>query len=285
MGNDLKDLRLVSKKNREKSLVKVSNSSLNSEVVFGKEFVFIAGPCSVETEEQTIQTAIAVKEAGVHMLRGGVFKPRTSPYSFQGLGLKGLKILKKASEITGLPIVTEVLDPRDVHWIAEYVDMLQIGARNMQNFSLLREVGKSNKPVLLKRGMNSTLVDLLYSAEYILSEGNNNVVLCERGIRTFENYTRNTLDISAVPSLKELTHLPVIVDPSHAAGKNSLVIPLAQAAVAAGADGIIVEVHICPEKALSDKEQALTPQQFKYLVENALAIKKALENTENKKII
>ncbi|WGS64559.1 3-deoxy-7-phosphoheptulonate synthase [Marinitoga aeolica] len=285
MGTDLKDLRLVSKKNVGKSLVKVSSSSLNSEVVFGKDFVFIAGPCSVETEEQTIQTAIAVKEAGAHMLRGGVFKPRTSPYSFQGLGLKGLKILKKASEITGLPIVTEVLDPRDVHWIAEYVDMLQIGARNMQNFSLLREVGKSNKPVLLKRGMNSTLVDLLYSAEYILSEGNKNVVLCERGIRTFENYTRNTLDISAVPSLKELTHLPVIVDPSHAAGKNSLVIPLAQAAVAAGADGIIVEVHICPEKALSDKEQALTPQQFKYLVENALAIKKALKNAENKKII
>lgn len=285
MGNDLKDLRLVSKKNREKSLIHVSSSSLNSEVVFGKDFAFIAGPCSVETEEQTIQTAIAVKEAGAHMLRGGVFKPRTSPYSFQGLGLKGLKILKKASEITGLPIVTEVLDPRDVHWIAEYVDMLQIGARNMQNFSLLREVGKSNKPVLLKRGMNSTLVDLLYSAEYILSEGNNNVVLCERGIRTFENYTRNTLDISAVPSLKELTHLPVIVDPSHAAGKNSLVIPLAQAAAAVGADGIIVEVHICPEKALSDKDQALTPQQFKYLVENALAIKKALKNVENKKII
>jgi len=249
-----------------------------SGVRFGEEFVVIAGPCAVESEEQTIQTAIAVKEAGAKMLRGGVFKPRTSPYSFQGLGLKGLKILKKASEITGLPIVTEVLDPRDVYWVAEYADMIQIGARNMQNFSLLKEVGKVNKPVLLKRGMHSTLSDLLNSAEYILAEGNSNVVLCERGIRTFENYTRNTLDISAVPSLKELTHLPVIVDPSHAAGKSSLVTPLAQAAVAVGADGIIVEVHICPEMALSDKEQALTPEQFKVLVERVMAIRKTMES-------
>lgn len=249
-----------------------------SGVRFGEEFVVIAGPCAVESEEQTIQTAIAVKEAGAKMLRGGVFKPRTSPYSFQGLGLKGLKILKKASDITGLPIVTEVLDPRDVYWVAEYADMIQIGARNMQNFSLLKEVGKVNKPVLLKRGMHSTLSDLLNSAEYILAEGNSNVVLCERGIRTFENYTRSTLDISAVPSLKELTHLPVIVDPSHAAGKSSLVTPLAQAAVAVGADGIIVEVHICPEMALSDKEQALTPEQFKVLVERVMAIRKTMDS-------
>ena len=269
----INDLRLVSKNYREKTLVTVS-----SNVVFGKDFVFIAGPCSVESEEQTVKTAIAVKEAGAHMLRGGVFKPRTSPYSFQGLGLKGLKILRKASEITGLPVVTEVLDPRDVHWVAEFVDMLQIGARNMQNFSLLREVGKTNKPVLLKRGMNSTLMDFLHSAEYILAEGNENVVLCERGIRTFENYTRNTLDISAVPSLKELTHLPVIVDPSHAAGKSSLVTPLAQAAAAVSSDGLIVEVHINPEEALSDKEQALTPEQFKELVKKVFAIRKSIED-------
>ncbi|ODN30021.1 3-deoxy-7-phosphoheptulonate synthase [Fervidobacterium thailandense] len=246
-------------------------------VRFGEGFVIIAGPCAVESEAQMIETAFAVKEAGAHMLRGGVFKPRTSPYSFQGLGLKGLKILKKASELTGLPIVTEVLDPRDVHWVAEYVDMLQIGARNMQNFSLLKEVGKANKPVLLKRGMHSTLSDLLNSAEYILAEGNPNVVLCERGIRTFETYTRNTLDISAVPSLKELTHLPVIVDPSHAAGKASLVIPLAQAAAAVGADGIIVEVHIRPEEALSDKEQALTPEAFRELVRRVRALRATLE--------
>lgn len=258
-----------------KTIVDVSN------VRFGEDFVIIAGPCAVESEEQTIKTAIAVKDAGANMLRGGIFKPRTSPYSFQGLGLKGLKILKKASEITGLPIVTEVLDPRDVYWVAEYADMIQIGARNMQNFSLLKEVGKAGKPVLLKRGMHSTLSDLLNSAEYILSEGNDKVVLCERGIRTFENYTRNTLDISAVPALKELTHLPVIVDPSHAAGKSSLVTPLAQAAAAVGADGLIVEVHICPEKALSDKEQALTPKEFKSLVQRVLSIKSTLEVFED----
>ncbi|MCX7654721.1 MAG: 3-deoxy-7-phosphoheptulonate synthase [Fervidobacterium sp.] len=258
-----------------KTIVDVSN------VRFGEDFVIIAGPCAVESEEQTIKTAIAVKDAGANMLRGGIFKPRTSPYSFQGLGLKGLKILKKASEITGLPIVTEVLDPRDVYWVAEYADMIQIGARNMQNFSLLKEVGKAGKPVLLKRGMHSTLSDLLNSAEYILSEGNDKVVLCERGIRTFENYTRNTLDISAVPALRELTHLPVIVDPSHAAGKSSLVTPLAQAAAAVGADGLIVEVHICPEKALSDKEQALTPKEFKSLVQRVLSIKSTLEVFED----
>ncbi len=267
-----KNLKLVTKDaTRIKTIVEVKD------LKFGEDFIIIAGPCAVESEEQTIQTALAVKKAGAHMLRGGVFKPRTSPYSFQGLGLKGLKILKKASEITNLPVITEVLDPRDVYWIAEYVDMIQVGARNMQNFSLLKEVGKAGKPVLLKRGMTSTLMDLLNSAEYILAEGNKNVVLCERGIRTFENYTRNTLDISAIPALKELTHLPVIVDPSHACGKSSLVIPLAQAAAAVGADGIIVEVHVDPKNALSDKEQAITPEEFEILVKNVLKIRQSID--------
>jgi 3-deoxy-7-phosphoheptulonate synthase len=200
------------------------------------------------------------------MLRGGAFKPRTSPYTFQGLGLKGLKILKKAKEETGLPIVTEVMDPRDVAWIVEYADLLQIGARNMQNFSLLKEVGKARKPVLLKRGMHSTIEELLNCAEYILAEGNEDVILCERGIRTFETMTRNTLDISAVPVLKEISHLPIIVDPSHASGKASLVPSLSLAALAAGADGIMVEVHINPEEALSDREQSLSPAQFAALM-------------------
>ena len=232
------------------------------EVRVGEGFTVIAGPCSVESEEQTLTIARAVKAAGAQMLRGGVFKPRTSPYAFQGLGLRGLKILEMAREETGLPIVTEVLDTRDVSWVCEYADVLQVGARNMQNFSLLKEVGKAAKPVLLKRGMNSTLEEWLSCAEYILKEGNPNVILCERGIRTFETYTRNTLDLSAVPAAKELTHLPVIVDPSHGTGKLSLIPPMALAAVACGADGLIVEVHSNPEDALSDKDQALTPLQF-----------------------
>lgn len=232
----------------------------------GEGFCVIAGPCSVENERQTLETARAVKEAGADMLRGGAFKPRTSPYTFQGLGLKGLKILRKAKEETGLPIVTEVMDPRDVAWIMEYADVLQIGARNMQNFSLLREVGRASKPVLLKRGMHSTVEELLNCAEYILAEGNEDVILCERGIRTFETMTRNTLDISAVPLLKEITHLPVIVDPSHACGRASLVPSLSLAALAVGADGIMVEVHINPEEALSDKEQSLSPVQFATLM-------------------
>ncbi|MCX7857807.1 MAG: 3-deoxy-7-phosphoheptulonate synthase [Deltaproteobacteria bacterium] len=233
----------------------------------GKEFVVIAGPCSVENERQTIETALAVKKAGAHMLRGGAFKPRTSPYAFQGLGLKGLKILKKAREETGLPIVTEVMDPRDVSWVCEYADVLQIGARNMQNFSLLKEVGKARKPVLLKRGMHSTIDEWLSCAEYILAEGNYDVILCERGIRTFEKATRNTLDISAVSVLKEITFLPVIVDPSHAAGRASLVPSLSLAALAAGADGLMIEVHINPETALSDREQSLRPSEFENLME------------------
>ena len=252
----MKNLKLAVRETEQRTTVNVSN------VTFGRDFVVIAGPCSVESEQQIIETARTVKSAGADMLRGGAFKPRTSPYAFQGLGLGGLKLLARAREETGLPIVTEVIDPRDVSWVAEFADILQIGTRNMQNFSLLKEVGQSSRPVLLKRGMHSTLEEWLNCAEYILSEGNPNVILCERGIRTFEKYTRNTLDLSAVPAIKELTHLPIIIDPTHSTGKVSLIGPMSMAAVAAGADGIIVEVHHQPTKALCDADQALTPTIF-----------------------
>lgn len=254
----MKNLKLMSLGNNKnkKTLIKIGDLNI------GSDFVFIAGPCSIESEKQMIDTAVKVKEAGGNMLRGGAFKPRTSPYNFQGLGLKGLKILKKAGNETGLPVVTEVIDTRDVMWACEYTDMIQIGARNMQNFALLKEVGKTNTPVLLKRGMNSTIVEWLNCAEYILAEGNPNVVLCERGIRTFETYTRNTLDLSAIPAVKELTHLPVIADPSHGTGRLSLIEPMSLAAVAAGADGLIIEVHCNPENALSDKDQTMSPEMF-----------------------
>ena len=264
----MKNIKLAALNGSGRTVVRVGK------VKVGEGFTIIAGPCGVESEEQLIETAIAVKEMGADMLRGGAFKPRTSPYAFQGLGLKGLKILAKARDITGLPVVTEVIDTRDVSWVCEYADVLQIGARNMQNFSLLKEVGKSNKPVLLKRGMYSTIEEWMNCAEYILNDGNPDVILCERGIRTFETYTRNTLDISSVPSAKELTHLPVIVDPSHAAGKVSLVEPLSLAAAAIGADGLIVEAHRNPAEALSDKEQALTPKQFGELAKKARAVHK-----------
>ena len=237
---------------RERSAIKV-----NGVAVGGGELVVIAGPCSVESEKQIMQTAEAVAEAGAHMLRGGAFKPRTSPYDFQGLELEGLKLLRKAKQATGLDIVTEVMSDRDVGLIAEYADCMQVGARNMQNFSLLKSLGGCGRPVLLKRGMSSTLKELLMSAEYVVAHGNPNVILCERGIRTFETATRNTCDISAIPALNELTHLPVVVDPSHATGKRSLVPALCRAAVAVGADGLIVEVHPCPEKAFSDGAQSL----------------------------
>jgi len=252
-----------------------------SGIKVGKDFALIAGPCSVESEKQTILTAMAVKEAGANMLRGGAFKPRTSPYSFQGLGIKGLKILAKAREETGLPVVTEVIDTRDAGWVSEFADVLQIGARNMQNFSLLKEVGKIGKPVLLKRGMNSTMAEWLDCAEYILAEGNPNVILCERGIRTFETYTRNTLDLSIVPSVKEVSHLPVIVDPSHATGRQSLVEPMSLAAVAAGADGLMIEVHYNPAEALSDKEQTLTPEMFSRAAKKILALRNYVTNSLN----
>ncbi len=234
--------------------------------VGGNSFTIIAGPCSVENREQLLTTARGIKKCSAHMLRGGAFKPRTSPYSFQGLGEEGLKLLKEASEETGLPIVTEVMNPRDLDVVMKYADVLQIGARNIQNFALLREVGRTNKPALLKRGMATTIQEFLMSAEYIMSEGNADVILCERGIRTFETATRNTLDISAVPVLKKETHLPVIVDPSHAAGKRDYVPALSRAAIAAGADGLLIEVHYNPQIAVSDAAQQLTIEEYCNLV-------------------
>ena len=235
---------------------------VNGLEIGGDEFIVMAGPCSVESERQIMDTAEGVARAGARILRGGAFKPRTSPYDFQGLELEGLKLLRKAKEATGLAIITEVMSDRDVELIAEYADIMQVGARNMQNFALLKYLGRCGRPVLLKRGMSSTIKELLMSAEYLVAHGNANVLLCERGIRTFETATRNTCDISAVPVLNEMTHLPVILDPSHAAGKRSLVPALARAAVAVGADGIIVEVHPCPEKAVSDGAQSLTLADF-----------------------
>jgi len=268
----MKHLKLAKLDNmRTKTVVRVGA------VRVGLDFCIMAGPCSVESEDQTLRIAEAVKKAGASMLRGGAFKPRSSPYSFQGLGLKGIKILAKAREITGLPVVSEVLDPRDVAWMAEYVDILQIGTRNMQNFSLLKEVGKLKIPVLLKRGMYATIAEWLNCAEYILSEGNPNVILCERGIRTFETYTRNTLDLSAVPSLKELSHLPVIVDPTHATGRLSLIEPMCMAAAAAGADGLLIEVHHQPETALCDREQSLNPEEFDRIAWKVTALRDFLD--------
>lgn len=230
--------------------------------VGGKKIVVMAGPCSVESEKLLISIARGVKAAGATVLRGGAFKPRTSPYAFQGLGLKGLKFLAEAKKETGLRIVTELMDIRDLDMVLKYTDVIQIGARNMQNFDLLKEVGKTKKPVLLKRGMANTIKEFLMSAEYVLSEGNFSLILCERGIRTFEDATRFTLDVAAVPVVKSLSHLPIIVDPSHATGKWGLVGPCAKAGVAAGADGLIVEVHPTPEEAMSDGEQSLVPENF-----------------------
>jgi 3-deoxy-7-phosphoheptulonate synthase len=268
----MKNLKLVASDTQKGTLVNVSG------VEFGRDFVVIAGPCSVESETQLLETARAVKAGGADMLRGGAFKPRTSPYAFQGLGLQGLKILEKARQESGLPIVTEVVDPRDVSWVAEFADVLQIGTRNMQNFSLLKEVGKSGRPVLLKRGMYSTLEEWLNCAEYILSEGNPDVILCERGIRTFETYTRNTLDLSAVPAIKELSHLPIIIDPTHSTGRISLIESMSMAAAAAGADGMIVEVHHKPEEALCDADQALTPDIFSNMMKRLRPLKSFLNN-------
>ena len=268
----MKNLKLASREQKERTIVNVGG------VEVGRDLVVIAGPCSVESEAQTIETAHAVKAAGADMMRGGAFKPRTSPYAFQGLGLQGLKILEKARAETGLPIVTEVIDPRDVSWVAEFADILQIGTRNMQNFALLKEVGKSGRPALLKRGMYSTLEEWLNCAEYILSEGNPDVILCERGIRTFEKYTRNTLDLSAVPAIKELTHLPIIIDPTHSTGRLSLIGPMSSAAVAAGADGLIIEVHNNPAEALCDADQALTPEMFSGIMAQVRPLKAFLES-------
>lgn len=235
---------------------------VNDEVsIGGDKFAVIAGPCSVESEEQIISVAKSVKAAGANLLRGGAFKPRTSPYDFQGLRAEGLKLLLEAKKETGMPIVTEIMNADHLP-LFEDVDVIQVGARNMQNFEMLKELGKTKKPILIKRGLANTLKELLMSAEYVMSEGNENVILCERGIRTFETYTRNTLDISAVPLLKELSHLPIIVDPSHASGISRLVKPLALSAAAAGADGVMIEVHNDPQHALCDGAQSLTPEQF-----------------------
>ncbi len=269
----MEGLKLASRQSSPPTTVWVNSLAI------GRDFVLIAGPCSVETEEQMLETAREVKKAGANILRGGAFKPRSSPYAFQGLGLKGVKILRQVGEAVGLPVVSEVLDPRDVGWMAEYVNLFQVGARNMQNFSLLKEVGQTRIPVILKRGMNSTVQEWLLCAEYILTAGNPNVILCERGIRTFERYSRNTLDITSIPAVKELSHLPIIVDPSHAAGKASLVPALSLAAVAGGADGLMVEVHYHPELALCDGEQSLTPRQFSQLAGQVFKLRKFLEHS------
>jgi len=244
--------------------------------VGGDDIVIMAGPCSVESRSQILETAHAVKEAGAHILRGGAFKPRSSPYSFQGLGEEGLQYLKEASEETGMPVVTEVMEPALVPLVSQYADILQIGARNMQNYALLHAVGRSQHPVLLKRGMSSFIEEWLMCAEYILSHGNTRVMLCERGIRTFENYTRNTFDINAIPVAKHLSHLPVIADPSHATGKWEYVAAAAKAGIAAGADGVIIEVHPRPDEAESDGRQSLKPERFAALVKEMKAIAEAV---------
>lgn len=268
----LKPYKLVSYDfRRMHSKVKIGNVEVG-----GKEIVLMSGPCSVESREQILGIASAIKKAGAKILRGGAFKPRTSPYTFQGLGEDGLKLLAEAREATGLPVITEVMDTRDLALIEKYADALQVGARNMQNFSLLKEVGRSKLPVMLKRGMSATIKDLLMSAEYILAEGNFNVLLCERGIRTFETYTRNTLDLNAVPVLKKETHLPVVVDPTHGVGIRDFVPQMALASVAAGADALMIEVHNQPEAALSDGEQALMPDKFAALVKQMRAVADAI---------
>ena len=246
----------------EDTIVKVGDVEIG-----GTDLVVIAGPCSVESFEQTQRIARAVKAGGAQLLRGGAYKPRTSPYSFQGLGLEGLKILRQVGEEMGMPTVTEALDIDVLDSVCEFADMVQIGARNMQNYTLLRRVGRSGKPVLLKRGMNATVTELLLAAEYIMDEGNSEIVLCERGIRTFADHTRNTLDVSAIPAVQKISHLPIIADPSHAAGKREKVPPLSRAAIAVGADGLMIEVHDHPEEALSDANQALHPDQFRDLMQ------------------
>ncbi len=269
----LKPFKLASREfKKENSVIEIGNGVR----IGGNEVIVIAGPCSVESEKQILTAAREVKKRGAKILRGGAFKPRTSPYSFQGLKEKGLELLKLAKKETGLPVITEALSIAQLEKVAEVADIIQIGARNMQNFALLEAAGKMKKPVMLKRGMMATMEELLMSAEYVLSNGNPNVILCERGIRTFEKYTRNTLDISAIPMLKSLSHLPVVSDPSHGTGKRNLVIPVSLASVAAGADGLMVEVHPEPEKALSDGAQSLTPEMFGDLMERVRKVAKAV---------
>ena len=271
----LKPYKLVSREFKpEPSIV-----SIGGVKVGGKKLVIMAGPCSVENRQMLHETAKAVKHAGAQILRGGAFKPRTSPYSFQGLGEEGLKFLRDVGKETGMPVVTELMDARDIPLLEQYADILQIGARNMQNFDLLKEVGQSRKPVLLKRGLSATITEFLLAAEYILSQGNFNVILCERGIRTFEDQTRFTLDLNAVPVIKKLSHLPVIVDPSHGTGSWDFVGPMAKAAVAAGADGLMIEVHPNPEVALSDGPQSLLPKTFVELIKDLRKVAVAVGRT------
>lgn len=277
------------KVNVDKSaLLKAGRDAINTDTVIqigglqigGSDIVVIAGPCAVESSEQLLSTANAVRDSGATILRGGAFKPRSSPYSFQGLEEEGLKILKQTSQITGLPVITEIMDTKQVELVSEYADILQIGSRNMHNTALLKEVGMSSKPVMLKRGMSATIEEFLFAAEYIMSSGNEQVILCERGIRTFESSTRNTLDLNAIPMIKQLSHLPVIVDPSHGTGHWWMVPALANAAIAAGADGIMVEVHYKPQEAKSDGYQSLTPEYFNEMMEGlnkiALAVGKKI---------
>jgi 3-deoxy-7-phosphoheptulonate synthase len=272
----LQPYKLASKEvKKEPSLIRITDTV----AIGGKEVIIMAGPCSVESEQQIIESAIAVKEGGAQMLRGGAFKPRTSPYSFQGLEEEGLKLLSKAREITGLPFITEVVNPETAELVAEYSDILQIGARNAQNFALLKKVGQLKRPVLLKRGMSMTIQEFLMSAEYIMSEGNQSVILCERGIRTFETATRNTLDLSAIPVLKQRTHLPVVADPSHGTGNHHYVAAMSFAAVAAGADGLMIEVHPDPERASSDGPQSLKPAKFALLMKKLRLFAEAAERT------
>lgn len=265
--NALKVSRANSVKN---TVVNVKGCSIG-----GEEIVVIAGPCAIESEEVLKETAFKVRALGATILRGGAFKPRTSPYSFQGLGVKGLEILAKVGESLNMPIITEVMDTEEVSLVADYADVLQIGARNMHNFSLLKKLGQLNKPVVLKRGLAATIEEWLYAAEYILAGGNSQVILCERGIRTAETWTRNTLDLAAVALVKEVSHLPVLVDPSHATGVRSLVTPMAKAAISAGADGLMIEVHPEPEKAWSDGEQSLTPNDFNLLINEIKSVVRA----------
>lgn len=269
----LKPYKLVNREfHPEPTVVRVGNVPVG-----GKHLAVMAGPCAVESREQLLEIARAVKAAGANILRGGAFKPSTSPYSFHGLGEEGLKLLAEAREETGLPVITEVMDTRDVERVCEYADCLQVGTRNMANFSLLRELGDTRKPVMLKRGMSATLEEWMQAAEYIAARGNYQIILCERGIRTFEPYTRNTFDLSAIPACKELSHLPIVADPSHATGKRSLITGVAKGAIAAGADGVMIEVHNCPEHALKDGPQALTPAMFTELLKALQPIAHAVE--------
>ncbi|WZL74772.1 3-deoxy-7-phosphoheptulonate synthase [Clostridiaceae bacterium 35-E11] len=266
------EVRMIGKQNGDKTKIMVKDVELG-----GQELVLIAGPCAIESEKQILDTAVAMKKAGAKILRGGAFKPRTSPYSFQGLGEEGLQYIYKAGQITDMPVISEVMDTRDVETVYKYVDILQIGSRNMQNYSLLKEVGKTDKPVMLKRGMAASIEDWLLAAEYIAYEGNRNIILCERGIRTFETYTRNTLDLMAVPIVKQHTHLPVFVDPSHGTGRRELIESAAIAAVAVGANGLMIEVHPCPCDALSDGIQSINFNDFEKLSKKLLMLQTCLD--------